>query len=70
MIDPQTTRDPLWSDEDYLKRMEVETASDIVMKIVNYIKNDEEDDYYAVKYGRRMIEAFVEVECKKRGAIY
>jgi predicted neutral ceramidase superfamily lipid hydrolase len=45
-------------------------AGEIADKIVRMVVSEEEDDYYAVKYGRRMIEALIEVKLKERGAIY
>ena len=53
------------SPESYLERMGVESAGDIAAKIAKWIDTCEEDEYYAIKYGRRMIEAFAKVKTKE-----
>ena len=47
---------------DYLKGMGVEPNADAIASwILNSFKNRIEDDYYCVKYGRRMIDALVTI---------
>ncbi|CAK9249806.1 unnamed protein product [Sphagnum jensenii] len=47
---------------DYLKGMGVEPNADaIVSWVLNSFRNGSEDDYYCVKYGRRMIRALVTI---------
>jgi hypothetical protein len=55
----QTTS--LEADREYLRGMEVSDEGDVAAEIVRMISTNSEDDYYAVKYGRRMIEALVRV---------
>ena len=65
----QTTLRSIDDDKEYLKRMGVENEGDIAREIVVMIAEKKEDDFYAVKYGRRMIEALVNIRCYERGAI-
>lgn len=66
---PQTT--PPDDNLEYLKRMGCEPdAGDIANKIIRMIADGEETDYYATKYGRRMIDALVEIKCRERGCIW
>lgn len=55
-------------DKDYLDRMGVKDEGDIAAAIVRMVSTKSEDEYYATKYGRRMIEAIVNVRCHEKGA--
>lgn len=53
-------------DIDYLQRNGVEPSSiSIANRIVRVVADYEEDDYYASKYGHRMIDALIRIERDK-----
>ncbi len=63
--------DPIYDPIAYLERMGVEPEpGQIAHKIVRMIADREETDYYATKYGRRMIEALIKIKLKEKGAIW
>lgn len=62
---PQTAPSFADTDSEFLERMGARSPGDIAREIVVMVRDKTEDDHDAVKYGRRMIEALINIKLRE-----